>query len=257
VKRSRTARLSARVGPGLIKAACSKTNLNKDSELVNAALRALPHQMIFDRGPQPNLDDSFNRSLPAMIPVVGLDLWCIGQNRISFSSTAGSCRVISPVVRHALHLSASGTNCQRRSPIWWLLERSFMVHRRLLSSRSPSKPSIRRTAALKTDRLWGIGDIVKVLENWPTIENLGWSQTCFRSCLGYLLVLPVDTVFANWCRAAVATPYEKNTITIIQKSDGTIYRIFTLMVDGPPNGIDVLNAHPEMYGHAVRCKRKR
>jgi hypothetical protein len=44
---------------------------------------------------------------------------------------------------------------------------------------------------------------------------------------------------------------------IIQKSDGTIYRIFTLMVDGPPNGIDVLNAHPEMYGPAVRCKRKR
>ena len=31
----------------------------------------------------------------------------------------------------------------------------------------------------------------------------------------------------------------KNTIMIIQKSDGTIYRIFTLMVDGPPNGIDV------------------
>jgi hypothetical protein len=55
VKRSRTARLSARVGPGLIKAACSKTDLNNDSELVNAAL-LWPHQMIFDRGPQPNLD---------------------------------------------------------------------------------------------------------------------------------------------------------------------------------------------------------
>ena len=56
MKRSWTARLSARVVPGLIKAACSKTGLNNDSELVNAALLCLPPQMIFDRGPQPNLD---------------------------------------------------------------------------------------------------------------------------------------------------------------------------------------------------------
>jgi hypothetical protein len=92
VKRSRTARLSAGVGPGLIKAACGKTDLNNDSELVNAGLLCLPHQMILERGPQPNLDAcqrilslksvTFNRSLQAMIPVVGLDLWRTGQNRI-------------------------------------------------------------------------------------------------------------------------------------------------------------------------------
>jgi len=79
VKRSRTARLSAGVGPGLIKAACGKTDLNNDSELVNAGLLCLPHQMILERGPQPNLDAcqrilslksvTFNRSLQAMIPV--------------------------------------------------------------------------------------------------------------------------------------------------------------------------------------------
>jgi hypothetical protein len=38
---SRTKRLSARVDPGLIKAARSKTGLNNDSELVNAALAVL------------------------------------------------------------------------------------------------------------------------------------------------------------------------------------------------------------------------
>ncbi len=38
---SRTKRLSARVDPGLIKAACTKTGLYNDSELVNAALAVL------------------------------------------------------------------------------------------------------------------------------------------------------------------------------------------------------------------------
>ena len=38
---SRTKRLSARVDPGLIKAARTKTGLNNDSELVNAALAVL------------------------------------------------------------------------------------------------------------------------------------------------------------------------------------------------------------------------
>jgi hypothetical protein len=38
---SRTERLSARVDPGLIKAARTKTGLNNDSELVNAALAVL------------------------------------------------------------------------------------------------------------------------------------------------------------------------------------------------------------------------
>jgi hypothetical protein len=38
---ARTARLSARVDPGLIKAARAKTGLGNDSELVNAALAVL------------------------------------------------------------------------------------------------------------------------------------------------------------------------------------------------------------------------
>jgi len=41
LKGSRTERLSARVDPGLIKAARTKTGLNTDSELVNAALAVL------------------------------------------------------------------------------------------------------------------------------------------------------------------------------------------------------------------------
>jgi hypothetical protein len=41
LKGSRTERLSARVDPGLIKAARSKTGLNNDSALVNAALAVL------------------------------------------------------------------------------------------------------------------------------------------------------------------------------------------------------------------------
>ena len=41
LKGSRTERLSARVDPGLIKAARSKTGLNNDSELGNAALAVL------------------------------------------------------------------------------------------------------------------------------------------------------------------------------------------------------------------------
>jgi hypothetical protein len=41
LKGSRTERLSARVDPGLIKAARTKTGLNNDSELVNAALAVL------------------------------------------------------------------------------------------------------------------------------------------------------------------------------------------------------------------------
>ena len=41
LKGSRTERLSARVDPGLIKAARAKTGLGKDSELVNAALAVL------------------------------------------------------------------------------------------------------------------------------------------------------------------------------------------------------------------------
>jgi len=41
LKGSRTERLSARVDPGLIKAARSKTGLKSDSELVNAALAVL------------------------------------------------------------------------------------------------------------------------------------------------------------------------------------------------------------------------
>jgi hypothetical protein len=41
LKGSRTKRLSARVDPGLIKAARSKTGLDNDSELVNAALAVL------------------------------------------------------------------------------------------------------------------------------------------------------------------------------------------------------------------------
>ena len=41
LKGSRTERLSARVDPGLIKAARSKTGLDNDSELVNAALAVL------------------------------------------------------------------------------------------------------------------------------------------------------------------------------------------------------------------------
>jgi hypothetical protein len=41
LKGSRTERLSARVDPGLIKAARSKTGLKNDSELVNAALAVL------------------------------------------------------------------------------------------------------------------------------------------------------------------------------------------------------------------------
>jgi len=41
LKGARTKRLSARVDPGLIKAARSRTGLNNDSELVNAALAVL------------------------------------------------------------------------------------------------------------------------------------------------------------------------------------------------------------------------
>jgi hypothetical protein len=41
LKGSRTERLSARVDPGLIKAARAKTGLGNDSELVNAALAVL------------------------------------------------------------------------------------------------------------------------------------------------------------------------------------------------------------------------
>ncbi|MGA8613440.1 MAG: hypothetical protein WB760_17400 [Xanthobacteraceae bacterium] len=41
LKGARTKRLSARVDPGLIKAARTKTGLNNDSELVNAALAVL------------------------------------------------------------------------------------------------------------------------------------------------------------------------------------------------------------------------
>jgi len=41
LKGARTKRLSARVDPGLIKAARSKTGLKSDSELVNAALAVL------------------------------------------------------------------------------------------------------------------------------------------------------------------------------------------------------------------------
>ena len=41
LKGSRTKRLSARVDPGLIKAARTKTGLNNDSELVNVALAVL------------------------------------------------------------------------------------------------------------------------------------------------------------------------------------------------------------------------
>src|SRR5271169_2028045 len=41
LKGSRTERLSARVDPGLIKAARTKTGLKNDSELVNAALAVL------------------------------------------------------------------------------------------------------------------------------------------------------------------------------------------------------------------------
>jgi hypothetical protein len=41
LKGARTERLSARVDPGLIKAARTKTGLNNDSELVNAALAVL------------------------------------------------------------------------------------------------------------------------------------------------------------------------------------------------------------------------
>lgn len=41
LKGSRTKRLSARVDPGLIKAARTKTGLKNDSELVNAALAVL------------------------------------------------------------------------------------------------------------------------------------------------------------------------------------------------------------------------
>jgi hypothetical protein len=41
LKGSRTERLSARVDPGLIKAARTKTGFNNDSELVNAALAVL------------------------------------------------------------------------------------------------------------------------------------------------------------------------------------------------------------------------
>ena len=41
LKGSRTKRLSARVDPGLIKAARTKTGLDNDSELVNAALAVL------------------------------------------------------------------------------------------------------------------------------------------------------------------------------------------------------------------------
>jgi hypothetical protein len=41
LKGVRTKRLSARVDPGLIKAARSRTGLNNDSELVNAALAVL------------------------------------------------------------------------------------------------------------------------------------------------------------------------------------------------------------------------
>ena len=41
LKGSRTERLSARVDPGLIKAARAKTGLDNDSELINAALAVL------------------------------------------------------------------------------------------------------------------------------------------------------------------------------------------------------------------------
>ena len=41
LKGSRTERLSARVDPGLIKAARAKTGLGNDSELINAALAVL------------------------------------------------------------------------------------------------------------------------------------------------------------------------------------------------------------------------
>jgi hypothetical protein len=41
LKGARTARLSARIDPGLMQAARAKTGLNNDSELVNAALAVL------------------------------------------------------------------------------------------------------------------------------------------------------------------------------------------------------------------------
>jgi hypothetical protein len=41
LKGARTARLSARIDPGLMRAARAKTGLNNDSELVNAALAVL------------------------------------------------------------------------------------------------------------------------------------------------------------------------------------------------------------------------